>query len=223
MAESFSFRLHSARFTHERNLGGTGFRVDPHRLLHLDDNGIGMGGDVRGMPPMIGGGFLSPVLRSGVVPEASLRTACQFLDQLIGGKNPSRGTSLAALMNDAVVSYNSHEFSSSLVSAWTICEALLQDRWEKHLADVASMVPLTAKRRKFLLGRDFTASIVIENLAIAGKYPLDLYEQIGVSRNLPGVESAAQVSTAGGGTGRNPRPPPTRRTRPGCDMAARPA
>lgn len=179
---AFSLCLHSARVELE-NLGGTGFRVNPHQLIHFVDGGGGMSGATTGWPPFLTDGrFVSPVNRTDVVPAGSIRTAASTLDDLITSEQNNL-VSLASLLNNAVVAHSGQDYSTSLVSAWTVCEALLQTRWVGHFERAAGEEqPIPRKRRDFLTGRDFTASVVIECLAIAGDIDASLYENLGIAR-----------------------------------------
>ncbi|MFJ8566973.1 hypothetical protein [Streptomyces sp. NPDC093514] len=162
---AFSLSLHSARATSE-NLATDVFHIGPRSLFHIysGDVASGMGGDgLRYLPQPVAGGYIRDLYRHGVVRKSSLDLAVDTLNFIIGHEC-NNSLDLAGLLNDSLNSYRNHEFAPSLITAWTICETLLQRQWDSYIA--ARGVKGRSRRDK-LTGRDFTASIVSEVLNLA--------------------------------------------------------
>ena len=77
-------------------------------------------------------------------------------------------------------------FAESLVVSWAACERLLNEAWRRYLderkAGPKGEPRITGDRKKKLLGRDFSASVISEALELAGVIPLDLFELISAAR-----------------------------------------
>ena len=74
----------------------------------------------------------------------------------------------------------------SLAIGWTACEQLVSDEWKQLLSssDVgrAEEAKLTRDRKKKLLGRDYTASVMVEMLEIHGRLTDKLYKNLEIAR-----------------------------------------
>lgn len=75
-------------------------------------------------------------------------------------------------------------FGEALVLAWGVCEQMISKLWNEHLTtrenkDAGSM---PKDRRKKLTGRDYTASVMVESLELAGKIDHELYRRLEVAR-----------------------------------------
>lgn len=76
--------------------------------------------------------------------------------------------------------YRHWRFDQSLMLSWAASEALFTQLWIDHASAAADAAghALNAKRRTKLVGADFTASIILEVLAIAGVIDRDLYNKL---------------------------------------------
>lgn len=82
----------------------------------------------------------------------------------------------------------SMEFRSgeSLAIGWTACEQLVSEEWKQLLsisdAGRAEEARLTRDRKKKLLGRDYTASVMVEMLELHGRLTDSLYRNLEIAR-----------------------------------------
>ncbi len=76
-------------------------------------------------------------------------------------------------------------FGESIVLGWTVCEQLINIAW-KQLLDSKKVHEsenlMTNKRIEKLIGRDYTASVIIEILEIQGVISAKLYRKLEISR-----------------------------------------
>ena len=74
----------------------------------------------------------------------------------------------------------------SLAIGWTACEQLVSDEWKQLLAtsDVGRTedAKMTRDRKKKLLGRDYTASVMVEILELHGRLTDTLYKNLEIAR-----------------------------------------
>lgn len=184
MINGFSYCLHVARIT-EENHGMVGFRVNHADLLQFADNGFGVSGPAVSRLPMLPGiGFSVAFGRGEIIPETTIDAAASLLDSIML-HDFGKALELITLANDALVSYKAHDFSAALVTAWTICEALLEHYWRTYIGD-SSTQPVSRKRLDKLTGRDFTASVISEILELAQVIDpelLELLDRIRKGRN----------------------------------------
>jgi hypothetical protein len=83
---------------------------------------------------------------------------------------------LTTLIYRAAINYGQHEFPTALTLSWTVCEKLLRILWDNYINDKTIAVDSEGKqtqvinkdRKKILQGRDFTASVIAETLALTG-------------------------------------------------------
>ncbi|CAL9311985.1 hypothetical protein SUDANB135_04868 [Streptomyces sp. SudanB135_2055] len=170
---AFSLCLHSARMEKE-NFSTDTFTIDHQDLFHLtgDDAWSGMGGQgLKRLPTMTDRGYLRDRYMHGAVPADSITLACETLDAVIASEY-EKMLDLTSLLNGSITSFTNHEFSSSLITAWTVCETLLQHHWLTYLSHREGN-PIASSRKQKLTGRDFTASVVSEALELAGIISLD--------------------------------------------------
>ncbi|QGV79773.1 hypothetical protein [Streptomyces ficellus] len=167
LINAFSLCLHSSRSMNE-NLGTDTFQIRHRDLVHPGaESSEGMGGlGLQGFPPMVNGGYLRERHRHGVVPEISLSRAFETLDFVVQHES-DKALDLVTLLNDAATLYGNHQFHSSLITAWTLCETILQHKWSSYIEAQAHSEVKSVRRQK-LTGRDFTASVVSEVLELAG-------------------------------------------------------
>ncbi|SHK56253.1 hypothetical protein [Actinacidiphila paucisporea] len=164
---AFALCLHSARAEKE-NMGSEGFRVDHRDLFQLgEDMRAGIGGmGLMAVPMVPGAGYMRSFTKLGCLPESTFGHACETLDHITSSPF-GKALELTALINDALASLKNHDFSSSLITAWTVCETLLQQNWVEYMTAQGSPSGLSSARKQKLTGRDFTASVVSEILALA--------------------------------------------------------
>ena len=74
----------------------------------------------------------------------------------------------------------------SIAIGWTVCEQLVSQEWKDLLAssDVGRVdeAKMSRDRKKKLLGRDYTASIMVEMLELHGKLTAQLYKNLEIAR-----------------------------------------
>jgi hypothetical protein len=76
--------------------------------------------------------------------------------------------------------YSHWRVDQALIMAWTTCEVMLDSMWEAHFTMAATRAghKLNSPRRAKLKGQEFTSSIVLESLALAGLVGQELYDQL---------------------------------------------
>lgn len=74
----------------------------------------------------------------------------------------------------------------SLAVGWTACEQLIAEEWKQLLSSAeagrAEDARMTKDRKKKLLGRDYTASVMVEMLEIHGRLSATLYKNLEIAR-----------------------------------------
>lgn len=79
-----------------------------------------------------------------------------------------------------------HRTGESLAIGWTACEQLISEEWKQLLSnsDVGRTqeAKLTRDRKKKLLGRDYTASVMVEMLELHGRLSDSLYKNLEIAR-----------------------------------------
>lgn len=72
----------------------------------------------------------------------------------------------------------------AVVLAWTVCEQLVSEAWKKLVADIRTRDPerISKERKEKLVGRDFTASMMVEYLELSGVVDAKLYRMLEVAR-----------------------------------------
>lgn len=83
-----------------------------------------------------------------------------------------------ALINNGIIEMRRASFDSALINFWTVIETILKDIWGKFLMQK----DITKDRRKFLTGRDLTASVIVECLSLHGIIEETLYKKITETR-----------------------------------------
>jgi hypothetical protein len=166
---AFSLCLHTAAVS-KMNLAIYGFRASEQDLIHSQNFQMGYGGPgMRRMPTLTRTGMATDFHRHIVIGGDTMGYACELLESILTSEEEN-SVGLASLLNLALCSYQEHDYSLGLVMAWTICEVLIQRRWRQYCEERATKVgfPLNRARRDKLDGRDYSASIVIEMLAVNG-------------------------------------------------------
>ena len=181
LINSFALCLHSARIEKEE-FASDGYRIDHRSLFHLnnDDVSSGLGGPgLMTLQPVPGLGFARDPYRMGAVPKASISAACELLDHLMASTF-KKALELTVLINDSLASLKNHDFASSLITSWTVCETLLQHHWTQYFTTTGTSK--NSARRQKLLGRDFTASVVSEILELAGVLDGEILHKLDTAR-----------------------------------------
>lgn len=88
---------------------------------------------------------------------------------------------LIEMIYRAGIQHSESRHEEALISTWIVCERLLNISWEKFLQN-GDGGHVNSKRKRKLLGRDFTASVLAEILEMNGSIPNDLYEEVEVVR-----------------------------------------
>ncbi len=138
-------------------------------------------------PNYLSGSPILSGLRIGMRPVISIAAVEEaFRLFLVKLQSPNARVLLFVdLYMRACKAYEDYNDSVCLVTAWTLIESLLQQKWNQYIesnrrqiADGTNTVVINADRRGTLLGRDFTASIVAEILSLAALLPFELYKDI---------------------------------------------
>ncbi|MET9310931.1 hypothetical protein ABZX12_03815 [Kribbella sp. NPDC003505] len=182
---AFALCLHSATVEFDKFSYG-GFRITHEDLVHYDDLRQGHGGPgMKHLPLIPLQGYLLPhPSRHGVVPASTIEHACKLLDSVLGCSHP-KSLALVALTNHALSACKGHDFELAVASAWTACESLLQTLWDTytHAQATSHGLSVSKNRRAYWSGRDFTASIIVEVMTLAGTIAPKLSIAIGEVRS----------------------------------------
>jgi hypothetical protein len=101
----------------------------------------------------------------------------------------SGGEKLIQLVETTYISacrYSEHRYGEAVILAWGVCEQLISSAWDKLIRDTQgsgidkSRIPKA--RREKLTGRDYSASVMVEVLEIAGRIDTDLYRMLEIAR-----------------------------------------
>jgi hypothetical protein len=108
------------------------------------------------------------------------------LSEILSSPDSERVITLLDLLARSGSAYSAHDFNVCLVIAWTVCESLLQELWDRYLRekreDADGTVVINADRRDFLAGAEVTARITSEFLSLLGELPFDLYQVLNSAR-----------------------------------------
>lgn len=119
-----------------------------------------------------------------VLERVVVEKSFQLLDTILLHPNPIALPLVASMFQAASRSRDKH-FGEAVTLSWTVCEQLVSHAWKHHLAmlqTIAGTQRITKDRREKLLGRDFTASIMVESLELAGVIDHDLYRRLEIVR-----------------------------------------
>lgn len=137
-----------------------------------------------------------------IINTSTIDKSFHLLNAILENSN-SDAILLADLFMRASKSLEDHNYSLSLITSWTITEKVLQSRWEKYLdsqrereIDNVKTTFINKERKKTLIGRDYSASVVSEILSLAGILPFELYKDMQVIRKVRNnwIHSLAPVS-----------------------------
>jgi hypothetical protein len=178
LINAFALCLHSAGIELEAPTLG-GFRITHEDLVDGTDFTEGYGGPgMRHMSVAPGAGYVMPFSRHFVCTEQEIARACELLDHVL--ETGDRAPELVALLNESLDACRGHNFGLAVVTAWTVCEVLIQQRWDAYTQKRSQELgwAVNRDRRKFWQGRDFTASIVTEILTLAEELPIELHPRL---------------------------------------------
>ena len=109
------------------------------------------------------------LLRQQTIPVAIIENAVAALGDLIS-RFESDGAQLADLFLRASKEYQEYDYPAAMITNWAITEKMLQELWEKYLADNRTRdgeVFINSDRKKRLQdGRTYSASVLIELLSL---------------------------------------------------------
>jgi hypothetical protein len=95
---------------------------------------------------------------------------------------------LTELLYRAAVQYAEYRVAESLILSWAVCERLLTELWERYLKSnehsSAGEQRMNADRRQKLKGRDYTSSVRLEVLELAGQLPTELFRAVDDVRKI---------------------------------------
>jgi len=106
-----------------------------------------------------------------------------LLDQILLKKSAEHIQLVEAAYMSACRS-GERRFGEALVLAWGVCEQLISKSWNEHIAAREKQDPtyMPKDRKKKLIGRDYTASVMVENLELTGRIDHELYRRLEVAR-----------------------------------------
>lgn len=164
------------------------FRVGHRDLIHTDDLARGRSGEALEAQPFISGiGYANKFVgHRATLPAVTLDDACTLLDVIIAaGVQVLDLVDLISLAADAL---GDHNYAVGVTTVWSACEAMLQMMLRIHLEKSPprpDSPPITRKRRKNILeGRDYSASVIIEILALAGVLSSAEYDGLTEARKV---------------------------------------
>lgn len=122
-----------------------------------------------------------------LVEKDTLEHSLQLLNSLLQHSVKDLLT-VTDLLFRAGAQFAQSRFAESLVVSWAACERLLNESWRRYLDERKSgpkgEPQITGDRKRKLLGRDFSASVISEALELAGVMPLELFELVTAARKL---------------------------------------
>jgi hypothetical protein len=138
-----------------------------------------------------------------VIDELVFQHCFERFVHLIGNKQQVvRLSDLAKSLSE----YKIGNYPISLVNAWFVCEREISDRWQVFVASRAKTYDdhrerINTERRKFLAGKDFTASVmsnILELIDVFTNDDLQILDEIrrarnGIAHNLNGKNCDAKI------------------------------
>ncbi|HZS21978.1 MAG TPA: hypothetical protein VFA63_13465 [Pseudonocardiaceae bacterium] len=106
---------------------------------------------------------------SAPIPAAALDRATEIF-KAISASVYGQAIDLLSFVNRAIGANRERHYDETLILAWSVTEACQSTLWDRYIMEASGKHGfLVGKdRRKKLKGRDFTASVVTENLTLAG-------------------------------------------------------
>lgn len=174
--------LHSCAWTQDHTGYISQEPINPGNWLVVENYSGNLGvtiNDHPGKKPLLKPLSEIAVRRAAAVVEASLKIS------------RGDGWQLLSLLYVASFQYSKHQFASSMVTSWSVIEAMQNLFWEDLLrrSDTrhGGHTKINKERRNALLtGREYTASVVSQVLSLCRSYPdvwLEALNQIRKARN----------------------------------------
>ena len=120
--------------------------------------------------------FSRQVLRIEIVDHS-----LDLLDQILR-KDKTALVQISEAAYLAGCRYAEGRLGEAVTLAWGVCEQLLSTAWETLLNDTKDAGRMAARRRKKLIGRDYTASVITEILELGMHIEHDLYRHLEEAR-----------------------------------------
>ena len=115
----------------------------------------------------------------------TIKSACDTLDKIIAN---AEATNVVDLYYKACYRYTLHDHALSATIAWTVCEKAINMLWRQYLESIKAMdlepIRMKGERLKKLIGRDYTASIVTENLELLKIIDQEIYAELNSARQV---------------------------------------
>jgi hypothetical protein len=114
---------------------------------------------------------------------ASIEAAIALLDKILAN-DAKFAVSIVEGAYVAAIRCSEKRFGESIVLGWSVCERLINSRFEHLVARVESDrgVNIPSERKKKLRGRDYTASVVTEFLELFSDIDGELYKRLDTAR-----------------------------------------
>lgn len=125
--------------------------------------------------------------RAATIKLDTIEHSLNLLEQILTNETPDT-LLMTTLIYFSAINYAQHDFPTALTLAWSVCEKLLRTLWDKYLIDRTfladdngvSIKVINSDRKKLLSGTDYTASVISEVLALAGRLRHNTY--LGLSK-----------------------------------------
>ena len=103
------------------------------------------------------------------ITAAALDRATEIFKAVSASAYP-QALDLLSFVNRAIGANREKHYDETLILAWSVTEACQSTLWDRFIAEASDKhgFHVGKERRKKLKGRDFTASVVTENLTLAG-------------------------------------------------------
>jgi len=130
------------------------------------------------------------VHRSLIVEVETVAESFQLLSSILRSPDPD-ALFLTDLYLRSCKAHEDHNYSLSLVTAWTIAENLLHRLWRHYVgenrlrqtADTKLVFINRDRRDKLMDSRHFGASVISEILSLADQLPFELYQKLSEARD----------------------------------------
>lgn len=122
--------------------------------------------------------YSSDIQMRSIISYAAIKMASDNFSKAISDIGTIKTTSS---FSKSLSEYKIGNYSSSILTSWFIVESSMNIMWENHLKSLNNdeeVRRINKDRRKFLNGRDFTASIVSNLLELWEIIPFDIFNHI---------------------------------------------
>lgn len=111
----------------------------------------------------------------------SVKNSFKLLKEILES-NTKNLFNLIDMFYKAIVTCSESRFSEALILCWTVCENLLNQKWENYIEERRTVnngiSRINRERKEKLMGADFTASIVSEILELVDVLPKDIFDAL---------------------------------------------